>query len=98
MSKSNSKPKQALGKIQDGIMGVGIQEETVVKPSKQKPVKNKKVAIYSTKNLYWEEVGRLSKGYNLVTEEESEKWLTLKNTRIATPEEVAGAYDKPWKF
>ena len=98
MSKNSSKPKQALGGIQDGIMGVGIQQETVRKPSKEKSVKGKTVALYSTKNIYWGEVGKLSKGYNLVTEEQAEQWLTLKNTRIATPEEVAGAYNKPWKF
>ena len=98
MSKTNSKPKQALGNIQDGVMGVGIQEETAKKTPKQKSVKKKTVAIYSTKNLYWDEVGRISKGYNLVTEEQAEKWLTLGHTRIATPEEIAGAYDKPWKF
>ena len=100
MSKDNLniKPKQALGRIQDGVMGVGIQEDLVEKSPKEKPVKKKQVAIYSTKNLYWEKVGRLSKGYNLVTEENAEQWLTLGHTRIATPEEVAGAYDKPWKF
>jgi hypothetical protein len=93
MSNANSKPKKALGQIQDGIMGVGIAHEPERKSPKVTPEKNNKVAIYSSKNLYWGEVGRLLKGYNIVTAEQAEQWLTTKHTRIATPEEVAGAYN-----
>ena len=54
----------------------------------------KKVAIYSSKNLYWSGVGSLKTGYNIVTEEESEKWLLRKEVRIASPEEVSKYYGK----
>ena len=49
----------------------------------------KDTAIYSVKNLYWAEVGALTEGYNIVTKEDSEKWLTRKDVRSASPEEVA---------
>jgi hypothetical protein len=37
-------------------------------------------------------VGEVVRGYNIVSEAAAEKWLTRNHTRIATPEEVAGAY------
>lgn len=93
MSDEVSKPKEALGQIQGGVLGVGIGKDPDKKSLEVKQDKNNKVAIYSLKNLYWAEVGRLLKGYNIVTAEQAEQWLTQKHTRIATPEEVAGAYN-----
>lgn len=58
----------------------------------QKP--QEKVAIYSLRNLNWNGVGELTKGYNIVTQKDSEKWLTNKAVRTATPEEVKRAYGK----
>jgi len=51
-----------------------------------------KVAVYSEKNMAWISVGRINKGYNIVTEEASEKWLSRKGVRKATPQEVATHY------
>ena len=53
-----------------------------------------KVALYSKGNVHWNGVGTLEKGYNIVTKEASVKWLTHKNVREATPEEVAKYYGK----
>ena len=53
-----------------------------------------KVAVWSPKSIIWENVGRLTPGYNIVSKEASEKWLTRKGTRIATPEEMATYYGK----
>ena len=53
-----------------------------------------KVAIYSEKNLYWRDLGAINRGYNIVTKEKSEKWITHKAVRIAGPEEVATYYGK----
>lgn len=94
MSNSVKTSKQALGQIADGVMGVGISDDEPKVSSKTQKKNAKKVAVYSSKNLFWSEVGRLLKGYNIVTEEQAEKWLTNKNTRMATPEEVAGAYSR----
>jgi hypothetical protein len=66
-------------------------------PNKEviEPIKtNEKIAVYSTKNLHWERVGQLALGYNIVTKEASEKWLTRKQVRLATPEELANYYGK----
>lgn len=53
-----------------------------------------KVAIYSIRNLYWDQVGEIISGYNIVSKEASEKWLTHKAVRLATPEELASYYGK----
>lgn len=54
--------------------------------------KVEKVAIYSEKNMHWTGTGAVQKGYNIVTKEAAEKWLTRKGIRIAEPEEVATFY------
>lgn len=51
-----------------------------------------KVAIYSDKNMHWNGIGGIVKGYNIVTKEAAEMWLTRKGIRQATPEEVASHY------
>jgi hypothetical protein len=53
-----------------------------------------KVAVYSNRNIHWNGVGALEKGYNIITKEASVKWLTHKSVRQATPEEVAKYYGK----
>lgn len=53
-----------------------------------------KVAIYSSRNLFWNGVGELSTGYNIVTKEAADKWITHKAVRTASPEEVKRAYGK----
>jgi hypothetical protein len=62
----------------------------VVKPK----AAQEKVAIYSLRNLNWTGVGEINKGYNIVTAEDAEKWITNKSVRPATPEEVKRAYGK----
>jgi hypothetical protein len=39
-------------------------------------------------------LGELKIGYNIVTKEASDFWVTHKAVRIATPEEVANAYNR----
>lgn len=53
-----------------------------------------KVAVYSTRNLNWNGVGELTIGYNIVTKDQAEQWITHKSVREATPEEVKRAYGK----
>lgn len=54
---------------------------------------NEKVALYSSKNVYWHGVGRVNKGYNIMTQDKANLWLERDHTRIATPEEVAKEYN-----
>ncbi len=65
-------------------------QDLVVKPK----APEEKVAIYSLRNLHWNGVGELNKGYNIVTKEEADKWITNKSVRTASPEEVKRAYGK----
>ncbi len=59
-----------------------------------KPESTEKVAIYSVRNLSWNGVGELTRGYNIVTKEDADKWITNKSVRTASPEEVKRAYGK----
>lgn len=56
--------------------------------------KDELVAVFAQKHLFWNGLGNLQKGYNIVTKEASEKWTTHKAVRIATPSEVASYYGK----
>jgi DNA-binding protein H-NS len=74
-----------------------VEEEkpakTEPKPSKPKTSKKKDedkiVAVFSTKNVTWNGVGKVYRGYNIVTQEEADLWATRSHIRVATPEEVA---------
>jgi len=67
-----------------------------IKPIKEKntTMVDETVALFSSSNLYWNEVGSLEIGYNIVSSENSERWLQHKAVRLASPEEVAKAYGK----
>ncbi len=69
------------------------REEVIEKPQVNKS-KDDKVALFSGRNIFWNGVGELVKGYNIVTKEVSEKWLIHKMVRIATPQEVSKHYGK----
>lgn len=73
------------------IIGSPSADKPSKKSSKKEtsPATEEKVAIYSTKNVTWSGVGKVYRGYNIVTKEASEKWLSRGHTRLATPEEVA---------
>ena len=70
-----------------------ITEETVEKANKNTVLTNK-VALYSQRNIHMAELGALTVGYNIVSKEASEKWLTHRLVRTATPEELVSYYDK----
>lgn len=68
--------------------------EEPLESKKTEKEENDKVALFSERNIYWGEVGEVVRGYNIVTKEVSEKWLTHDKVRIATPQEVAKHYGK----
>lgn len=86
-----AEPVQALGFTNTGAIGSMAADgpKKTVKPAHKDA---DKVALYSTKNVRWEEVGAISRGYNIVTKEQADKWLTRSHVRIATPEEVKKAF------
>jgi hypothetical protein len=75
-----------------GSNGRGMTND--VKFNKLTSSEEEKVAIYSSKNVSWAGVGKVLKGYNIVTKSVSEKWLKRDHIRIATPEEVARDFGK----
>jgi len=80
-----------------------VVEEAKPVLAEEKPKDNKapiatnqkpgKTALWSNKNIRWTGVGALTKGYNIVSEEASKKWLTRQGVRNATPEEVATYFE-----
>jgi hypothetical protein len=53
-----------------------------------------KVALYASRNLTWNEVGKLYCGYTIVDADKAARWITHPAVRIATPEEVAKEFNK----
>ena len=70
------------------------KQEVVSKKTEEVKEQPEKIALYSSKNIHWNGLGALTVGYNIVSKEASEKWITRKAVRIAQPEEVASYYGK----
>jgi hypothetical protein len=94
-SQKIAKPSDVAGltAVAGGVIGTGTVKR---KPAAKQPVKAEveKVAVYSTKNVTWPGVGKVYKGYNIVTKEQAEKWSARDHIRIATPEEVAQEFGR----
>ncbi len=67
------------------------EKKAVMSMSKES---KKTVAVHSTKNVSLPGVGKIYRGYNIVTPEQAEKWLTRSHIRLATPEEVAKEFGR----
>lgn len=98
LARSAEEP-QALGSVVDGVLGVSTAPKSAPKASSRKASKKseepeEKVAVHSTRNVTWEGVGKVYRGYNIVSKDAAEKWLTRSHIRIATPEEVAKEFGK----
>lgn len=79
----------------NGVIGSPQAERVFEKVVEEKPKEDpNKTAVWSDKNVRWSGVGALVKGYNIVTKEAAEKWLSRGGIREATPEEVAAHYGK----
>lgn len=89
--------KMGLGAVANGAMGSTTFKANEEKPKpihKDAAAKDETVAIYSTRNVTWQGVGKVYSGYNIVSKEAAEKWLTRNHVRPATPQEVAKEYNK----
>jgi hypothetical protein len=85
-------PVQALGFTETGAIG-SMAADGPKKQAKSVLVDlSEKVALHSTRSVRWEEVGAITKGYNIVTKAQADKWLTRGHVRIASPEEVQKAF------
>lgn len=82
--------KPAIGTVNNTIGSKAAEpKKTAKKNKKAEEPKVEKVAIHSSRNVTWTDVGKVYRGYNIVTKEEAEKWLTRDHIRLATPREVA---------
>ena len=84
-----------VGELESGAIG-STTVKAKPRPKFEKTAKEKaaepevpKVAVYSNGPLHWDIVGELKRGYNFVTEEAANQWITQPSVRLATPEEVA---------
>jgi hypothetical protein len=86
-------PNVSVVSNEDNVINSGsANKKEMVRPKTAK--EKETVAIYSTRNVTWSEVGQVSKGYNIVTKQAADKWATRDHVRIATPEEVARDFGK----
>jgi hypothetical protein len=92
--RSDGDGTDSVGPIETGA--IGVTKSTPKKKSAKKTEPAKKyeatVALHSTRNVVWEGVGKIAKGYNIVSAAHAEKWLTRSHVREATPEEIAREY------
>lgn len=79
----------SVGTTSNGAIGSRKAESQKFEPVSSPKPKTDSVAIFSTRNVDWPGVGKVSKGYNIVTSKEAEQWKTRSHIRVATPEEVA---------
>lgn len=89
---SGGKKKSSLEGVADTEIIGSAKPAGDAKPTVKAGQKKATVALYSDRNVYWNGVGKLEKGYNIVSQEQSAKWLTRNHVREATPEEVASEY------
>jgi hypothetical protein len=92
-------PKSNTRANNDGVVSsfaadIALQKFVVEEVKETVSIPEDKIALWSERNIRWEEVGSISTGYNIVTKEVADKWLTLRGIRVATPEEVATYYGK----
>lgn len=82
--------KPAIAPVANGVIGSGTSTPKKVAPKVAATANDKvqKVAIFSSRNIVWQGVGKIVKGYNFVDALEADKWLTLDNVRKVDPQEV----------
>lgn len=85
---------QAVGSVANGAIGVTSTKPEAKKSSPKSSKKKETVALYSTKNVTWNGIGKVYRGYNIVDVDAAEKWKTRDHIRVATPEEVAKEFGK----
>lgn len=95
-SQRSSQPAEVAGitSVENGVIGTG---KVKTKPKAEKVASKKtddRVAIYSTKNVAWNGVGKVNKGYNVVSKDVAAKWLEKSYIRVASPEELAKEFGK----
>lgn len=94
--RSDGDGTDVVGSLETGAIGVkkSTPKKKTATSAAPKTERKVTVAVYSTKNVVWENVGKIAKGYNILPKAEADKWLTRSHVREATPEEIAREYGK----
>lgn len=71
---------------------IPTEEQVEMKKKRESTDKDEKVAVFASRNLFWNGVGELNYGYTILPKEISEKWLSHRAVRIATADEIAKHY------
>lgn len=87
----------SLTHTDNGAIGSGTNKGNQPKSepkSKAKVEKEDKVAVHSTSNLYSDEAGKITIGYNILTKKNADWWISKrpKQVRLAQPSELAEAF------
>jgi hypothetical protein len=88
--KKSTRKKTTSKPLDNDIIGSDIPK--IDTPISEPKPRKETVAIHSTRNVVWEGVGKIEKGYNIVSKTDADKWLTRGHTRLVTPEELAREY------
>jgi len=91
-TKKKGKPAPSIAVVDGAIGSPGANRKDPVKKIVEEP-KKETVALYSTKNVFWENVGEIKRGYNFVTPAQAEYWVKRTHVRVATPQEIKEAFD-----
>ena len=87
--------KPGLAYVANGVLGSTKVAKSEPKPAVKKAAKKEEtVAVYSSRNVTWNGVGKVYTGYNIVSKTAADQWLKRDHVRLATPEEVAREYGK----
>jgi hypothetical protein len=80
----------AITSVNDGVIGTGkvSKKKAAPAPKVAEEESGEKVALFVSRNIHWQGIGKLQKGYAIVSKEAAEKWVELPAVRLATPEEI----------
>jgi hypothetical protein len=94
--KTGGAKKSAITTNENGILSSAkVDRINAQKPAKPKKEEKKEtVAVFSTRNVSWQDVGKVYRGYNIVDKAAADKWLTRDHIRLATPEEIKEEFGK----
>ena len=92
-TKKAGKPAPSIAVVNGAIGSPGASRKDPVKAISEPKTKKETVALYSTRNVFWEGVGEVKRGYNFLTPEQAKFWGKRIHIRLATPEEIKEAFD-----
>lgn len=92
-NKKKGKPAPSIAVVDGAIGSPGASRKDPVKAVSEPKTKKETVALFSTKNVFWDGVGEVKRGYNFVTPAQAEKWKARNHIRVATPAEIKEAFD-----